>query len=129
MCVVKTYTHGGESGGKGEHQARRNKNGHIIPSLHADDPTYDICHAYTVQEEASVFEYCFPFFGEEHYNNGITKRTSTDKATFKIVFDDNYINNETFKISTDGSKKLFDVTIKFKALDNLTIISYEKKTY
>ena len=70
--------------------------------------------------------------GESERKRGIpstAERTSTDKATFKIVFDDNYINNETFKISTDGSKKLFDVTIKFKALDNLTIISYEKKTY
>ena len=24
VCVVKTHTHGGESGGKGEHQAGRN---------------------------------------------------------------------------------------------------------
>ena len=105
------------------------KNGKIFDSEHAKDPTYDICHAYTVQEEASVFEYCFPFFKEEKFSGTSLKRTSTDKATFKIVFDDNYINNETFEINTYGSKKLFDVTIKFKALDNLTIISYEKKTY
>jgi hypothetical protein len=103
------------------------KNGQVETSLDTKDPTYPICHAYTVQEEATVFEYCFPFFKEEHVDNGFVKRRGTDKANFEIVKDDRYINKETFNINTVGAKVLFSLEIKFKDSENLTIISYDKK--
>ena len=38
VCVVKTHTHGGESGGKGEHQARRK----LTPSAYQGGNTYQV---------------------------------------------------------------------------------------